>query len=142
MFLTQLHARWLSRGHNGAYKLPCKPCSAQHLMNECQLQLARDSFNHNDTLCSIEASDSSVGSEPKASSVVTTLTLLHTPEKAAVTALNCCITRGFWRREAQSDLLSQHETNYYWLRGSPARNRTTGSPRKSHKRAMHRAIVA
>lgn len=44
-----------------------------------------------------------------------------------------------WRREAQSDLLPQHETNYCWLRSSLGRNRATGSPRKLQQRAMHQA---
>lgn len=140
MFLTQLHARRLSRGHNWAYKLLCKPCSAW-MKNECQLQLARDSFNHNDTLCSTEASDSPATAvwrvSPKEAQFSPQFTLLHTPGKAAVTALNCWVICGFLEKGSQFDLLPQHETNYWWLRGSLGRKRATGSSRKLHRRAMH-----
>lgn len=148
MFLTHVHARWPSRGHNWAYKLPCKPCSAQLLKNECQLQLVRDSFNHKDTLCSTEASNSPATAVwrviPKEAQFSPQLTLLHAPEKAAVTALNCCITCGFLHKGGSVWPAVTAWNKLLLAQGlSPGRCRATEegrtSPRKLHKRALHQA---
>lgn len=79
----------------------CPANCAQHSTqeDECQQQLARDSTNHKDILCSSRASDSPATStwkaSPKEAQFSPQLNMLHTPVNAEVTIPLSWTTYGF-----------------------------------------------